>query len=80
MLNSILVVAREINTWGVTTPPPLKESHPEIPNERLLRVDRRVTHVHSNDSIKYFQAEARISECCFSSDHRMYYFSLIGDV
>jgi hypothetical protein len=31
---------------GCYSPPPLKESRPEIRNERLLRVEKHVTHVH----------------------------------
>jgi hypothetical protein len=31
---------------GYYSPPPLKESCPEIRNERLLRVEKHVTHVH----------------------------------
>jgi hypothetical protein len=36
---------------GCYNPPPLKEYRPEIRNERHLRVERRVTHVHPSDSV-----------------------------
>jgi hypothetical protein len=34
----------------VLQPSPLKESRPEIQNERLLRVEKHVTHVHISDN------------------------------
>jgi hypothetical protein len=39
-------------TPGVLQPSPLKESRPKIRNERLLRVEKHVTLVHINDSIR----------------------------
>jgi hypothetical protein len=32
------------------SPPPLKESRPEIRSESLLRVEKHVTHVHISDN------------------------------
>jgi hypothetical protein len=52
VLTPILAVERNINTWGVTALPPLKESRPEIRSERLLRVEKHVTHVHISDNNK----------------------------
>jgi stress response protein YsnF len=49
VLKFILVVERNINTRGVTALP-LKESHPEIRSERLLREEKYVTHVYIRDN------------------------------
>jgi hypothetical protein len=57
VLKSILVVEQTVNTWGVTAPPPLKESRPEIRNERLLRVEKHVTHVHISGNHKTVLSE-----------------------
>jgi len=39
-----------INTWGVTTLP-LKESHPEIQNRRLLREEEQTNHQSQQDKV-----------------------------
>jgi hypothetical protein len=57
---------------GCYSPPPLKESCPEIRSERLLRVEKHVTPVHISDHITQFQAKASISGCGFSSGYNMY--------
>jgi hypothetical protein len=57
--------------------PLLKESRPEIPNERLLRVEKHVTPIHNGDNIRQFQAKAGVSGGCFSSGHDMYRLKLI---
>lgn len=49
LLKFIVTIERKINTMGVTT---LKESHPKIPNERRLSIERYVTLVHISDNIK----------------------------
>jgi hypothetical protein len=50
---------------GCYSPPPLKESRPEIRSERLLRVEKHVTPVYINNNISQFQAKASISVCLF---------------
>jgi hypothetical protein len=54
VLRSIPVVEQNINTIGVTALPPLKESRSEIRSERLLRVEKYVTHVHISDNREAF--------------------------
>jgi hypothetical protein len=77
VLKSILVVEQNTNTRGVIAPPPLKESRPEIRSERLLRVEKHVTHVHISDNRETFPNKASVSGCCFSSGHNMYRLGLI---
>jgi hypothetical protein len=49
MLKSVFAVTRTV-TPGVLEPSPIKESRPEIRSERLLRVEKHVTHVHISDN------------------------------
>jgi hypothetical protein len=44
----------EYKHLGCYNPPPLKESCPEIRSERLLRVEKYVTHVHISDNRETF--------------------------
>jgi hypothetical protein len=62
---------------GCYSPPPLKESRPEIRSERLLRVEKHVTHVHISDNYEALQIKASISGCGFSSGYNMYHLRLI---
>jgi hypothetical protein len=46
---------------GCYSPPPLKESRPEIQNERLLRVEKHVTHIPISDN-KGSTKQRRVSQ------------------
>jgi hypothetical protein len=61
----------------VLQPSPLKESRPEIRSERLLRVEKHVTHVHISDSHKTVLSEGEYLRMWFSSGHNMYRHKLI---
>jgi hypothetical protein len=45
-------LSNAVKHLGCYSPPPLKESRPEIQSERLLRVEQHVTPVHISDNHK----------------------------
>jgi hypothetical protein len=50
----------------VLQPSPLKESRPEIQSERLLRVEKHVTHVHISDNHKTIPSRDEYSKMLVS--------------
>ena len=65
VLTPILAVERNINTWGVTALPPLKESRPEIRSERVLRVEKHVNHIYISDNPKTVRSEGECLRMSF---------------
>jgi hypothetical protein len=78
VLTSILVVELNINTWGVTAPPPpLKRISSRDSERKTFKSREACNPCPYQRQQRQFQAKTSVSECRFSSGHNTHRLRLI---